>query len=133
MNKSYKGFVLWIIIFVGGMCVFPFLPIEDTALITNLSLLYCSAGITGLIYIIYKYDRIYWLTGVFFDDALKLTRQQRDEYTYAHFVKFRNCFIIHLVFAVASQFFNFPMWAIITLPMILLIATAISTIKIKME
>ncbi|MBE6866563.1 MAG: hypothetical protein E7492_06395 [Ruminococcaceae bacterium] len=133
MNKSYKGLMLWVIIFIAGMCVPPLLPIDDTALITNLSLLYCTAAITVLIYIIYRYDKIYWINGVIFEDAEKMTRQQRNEFTYAHFVKFRNCFIIHLVFAVAAHFFDFPIWAIITLPMLLLIATAISTIKIKTE
>ena len=133
MKKSYKGLWIWTVCFLAGEALMPFLPVKNTALITNLSILYCTAAITVLIYITYRYDKIYWINGVIFEDAEKMTRQQRDEFTYAHFVKFRNCFAVHLLFAVAAHFFDFPIWAIITLPMILLIVTAISTIKIKTE
>ena len=133
MKKSYKGLIYWLIGFLAAMFSLSFLPIENTKLITNLCILMCTAGVTLLLYIVYRYDKIYWINGVMYEDAVKWSRQQRDRFTWRHFEVFGKFLCLHIVFALISHFFNFPLWIIITVPTIGLIITAISTIRIKPE
>lgn len=133
MKKSYKGLVIWLIVFIVSYGWLIILPVENFNLLTNISMLYTTGMIATLCYIIYRFDKIYWINGVMFEDAAKMTRRQRDRYTLRHFEAFGKFFCIHLIFAIIAHFFGFPLWIIITVPAIGLIAAAISTIMIKPE
>ncbi len=133
MKKSYKGLILWLICFICGYGGLIFLPDNNINFLTNISMLYVSAMIAALSYYMYRYDKIYWINGVMFEDAVKMTRQQRDRFTWRHFEVFGKFLCLHIVFALITHFFNFPLWTIITVPTIGLIVTAISTIRIKPE
>ena len=104
----------------------------DGPLLTRITLNYTCIMIATLAYIIYKFDRVYWYNGVYFEDAERAGRERRDAYALAHFEKFKNMVLFFAVYSIAAHLLNISIFIDVIIMVITTIATAISTIKIEL-
>ena len=102
MKKSYKGLVLWLIIYLMGFV--PMFGIDDGAVVTRLTLWYTSVMITALMVVIRNTDSIYWINGVYFEDAEKAGYEKRMEFAQKHLDKFKKHTAVYTIFTFASYF-----------------------------
>ncbi|MBQ8603914.1 MAG: hypothetical protein IJ410_03600 [Oscillospiraceae bacterium] len=131
MKKSYKGFILWIVLFMAGF--FPIMLIKTNAgLLTRITMNYTSMMLAFLAYIIYKYDRIYWYNGVDFEEAAEAGRERRDAYTVAHLKKFIKFAGFYALFSFIMHLAGKGIWIDSIVFTLGLICTAVSTIRIKL-
>jgi hypothetical protein len=133
MNKSYKGFILWTIIYTAGFI--PMIAVtnsENGETVTKFILLYTTAMLTLLAYIIYKTDSIYWYNGVSFEEAEAAGYERRTEYTYKHLQLFGNFTVLYTLFTAASIYMEINVFIDTLVFTIGLIVTAILTIRIKL-
>lgn len=131
MKKSYKGLAGWVTLFLVGFVPLMILKI-DGPLLTRITLNYTCIMIATLAYIIYKFDRVYWYNGVYFEDAERAGRERRDAYALAHFEKFKNMVLFFAVYSIAAHLLNISIFIDVIIMVITTIATAISTIKIEL-
>lgn len=132
MKKSYKGFILWIVVFMSGFLPLTNIPATGDML-TRMSLIYCGIMIVLLSYIIYRTDKIYWYNGISFEDAEKATVEQRAAYARSHLKAFLLFMLIYSIFTVITGFMKITSLVDILFFSVGLIITAISTIKIKLK
>ena len=131
MKKSYKGLAGWVTLFLVGFVPLMILKI-DGPLLTRITLNYTCIMIATLAYMIYKFDRVYWYNGVYFEDAERAGRERRDAYALAHFEKFKNMVLFFAVYSIAAHLLNISIFIDVIIMVITTIATAISTIKIEL-
>ncbi len=130
MKNSYKGLALWMVIYLAGFV--PMFVIDDGAIVTRLTLWYTSVMITVLMMVIRNTDSIYWINGVYFEDAEKATYEQRMEFAQKHLDKFQKHTVLYTAFTLASYFIGVHFVIDILVFCISLIVTAVSTINIKL-
>lgn len=131
MEKSYKGLILWTIIYLLGFV--PMFSIDDGAIVTRLTLWYTSAMISVLMLIIRNTDSVYWINGVDYKTAEKVGYEKRMEFAQAHLDKFKKHTVLYTVFTVVSYFIGLPFWVDIAVFTVSLIVTAVSTINIRLK
>ena len=131
MKKSYKGLVLWMLIYLAGF--FPLIVMRaDGNTVTKLTLLYTAVMIAILTYLIYKTDSIYWYNGISYEEAESAGYERRSEYTYRHLQIFGRFAVLFAFFTIASLHFEINIIIDTVVFTVGLIATAISTVKIKL-
>ncbi|MGN0408600.1 MAG: hypothetical protein ACI4EJ_10085 [Bacteroides sp.] len=131
-KKSYKGFVGLMILFVALMFLLPFIPNADAKVITIILLNFMNLWMALLTWVIYKTQKIYWYTGLTYEEAKKADPDSRKRYAMRHFKRFAGLAAVFALYSVISYFFKVPLAADILLGTIGLVAVAISTINIKL-
>ncbi len=86
-----------------------------------------------LLYIIYATEKVYWINGLSFEDAKKMTSQARRTYAAEHLRRFVNASLVWLLYGAVKVLFSIGLWWDILVFLILVITTAVSTIGIKPE
>lgn len=132
MKKSYKGFGIWMLIFLITMFGCAFLPIEDTELLMRISMNVCVLNVALLAYIIYKTECVYWYNGTEFKEAVEAGSERRKEFAWKHLKKFGGFAIIFLLYSVVSYLVKIPYGADVAIGTIGMCVAAFSTIKIKL-
>ena len=132
MQKSYKGFGLWFVIYIAGYAPIIFLKSMDAHNLTRLTLIYTACAIAALAYIIYKTDKIYWYNGTSFEEAEAAGYERRMEFAYRHFKKFRNFTVFYTLFSLLAVISDLNIIVDTIVFTAGLIITAVSTIKIKL-
>lgn len=129
-EKSYLGLILWMIVFLAGTVLCMFLP-EKMMLRGVMQL--CSVGVAVLIYMIYVNEKIYWINGVTFEEALKATSEQRKAFAMRHLKLFGGFAGGFLLFSVVSYALSWSEWWDFGVGTVGLIAVAIASVPIKLE
>lgn len=132
-EKSYKGLVFFIIGYMIAMFLPIFLPFEDSALLTRIVLNIATIGIVLLCWMMYRNERIYWINGISFERARRATSDQRKEYALWYLRHFGNAALIFLVFSIPAQYFHLSIALDTIVMLVLLIAVAFKSIKVKPE
>ena len=109
-----------------------FLPLSDSELYLRITTNVCTISISILTYIIYKTQNIYWYNGIDYNEALKISPEQRKLYALKHFKRFLTLSVIILMFSIIMHITSQNSWIDFVVGMLGLIITAISTIKIKL-
>ena len=91
-----------------------------------------TIGMALLTWIIYKNEKIYWYTGLSYEDARKAGSEQRKEYAMKHFKRFGIFAGIYLVYSIIALLFDIPIGVSITIVLIGLVGVALSTMNIKL-
>lgn len=132
-KKSYKGYVILMFLYILALIGIMFLPIDNPNQITVLigeSMVVWMAILTG---VIWKTEKIYWYTGVEYNQVKDLPSEVRKRYGYRHFKRFLIVGILYTIYAVFAYIFKVH-WGISTsLVVVVLVAVAISTMNIKLE
>ena len=132
-KKSYKGFVAMLLVLVVLMFVTGLLPTEDVKVITLLIFNIAVVWMAFLTWVIYKTEKIYWYTGLTYEDAVKVSSDSRKEYALRHFKRFAVFAVIYLVYSVISYIMQLPLAIDIGLGTLGIVTVAISTMNIKLR
>ena len=132
LKKSYKSLVLAMIAYVALMFLPILLPIKDEALLTRITLNLCNLGVVGLMALIYLNERIYWINGTSYEEAIAAGSYRRKLFAKRHLIRFLIAFIAYLLLSILFQFLNLKIWIDIVIFVILTIGAALSTMGIKL-
>lgn len=133
-KKSYGFLVIWLLSFVltlsGGSILLE--EISDTTKVKFL-LIWIVYWLMLLFYIIYKTERVYWITGVAYEEAKQASSEQRKRYALAYFHRVLIAFIITVLYCLVGSWLQFTTVGDIVAVTILLLGVTISTVTIKLE
>lgn len=132
LKKSYKGLVWWVIIFTAVLFLFCFVRIEDEGLIMRLICAEMNCGVAILAYMVYRTEYVYWYNGTTYEEAVAAGSERRKEFAKKHLDRFAVCAAATLLYSSAAHALGWPFWIDMVLSTALLIAAAISTVKIKL-
>lgn len=132
LKKSYKGFVIWLLIFVATMFGSTFLPISSATILTRVVMNVCVFNIVLLAFIIYKTECVYWYNGTEYKQAVEAGSERRKEFAWKHLKRFGVFALIYLVFSVVAQLMHIPCGVDVAVATVGLIITAFSTIRIQL-
>jgi len=132
LKKSYKGFVIWLVLYMISFFVPIFLPSMSTqlliAVIDNIMLIGCAI----LSLIIYITEQIYWYNGTSYEDAVAAGSERRKCFALEHLKRFGIAAVAFLIYSVISILIGIPYGVDITIAIVAILVAAISTIKIKL-
>lgn len=131
-KKSYKGLILWLIIFCILYFSVIFLPELNTRLTTAVMDNIMTISIFILTYIIYKTESVYWYNGTSFEDALEAGSERRKKFAFEHMKRFGIFALVYFIYSLISLALKIPYGFDIFAAAAGLIAAAFSTNKIKL-
>jgi len=131
-RKTYTGFIVWLILFVVIMLAVSFIPTDDPAVITRLLANLCTIGTAQLTWMIWRNERVYWYTGVSFEEAEKAGSERRKEYAFRHFRLFGGYALVALAVTLGAYLARLPWWIDFTVICVGLIAAAFRTMVYKL-
>ena len=132
LKKSYTGFILWMVLYLGILFSMAFLPIENDGVMIRLILSFTALAVTGMMLIIYISEQVYWINGVTYEQAVDAGPERRKLFARRHLVRFGIFTAIYVLFAVVGQIIGIPFWIDIVVFTLGMIAAAISTINIRL-
>ena len=131
-KKSYKGLIIYFIVFfaililVGVLSVWkdfvPELVIANTM----------TVGVSGLMYVIYKTENIYWINGLEYEKALLAGSERRKKFALQHLKRMGAATIFGLVLSGVSFIFGWNLWITYIVVIIIFVGVTISTINIEL-
>ena len=131
-KKSYKGFVVGLIVFLVLLLSISFIPAEDEHLPMRLIMLLTSWYMAALSFHVWRTEQIYWYNGTTYEEAVAAGSERRKEFAKKHLDRFAICAAATLLYSSAAQALGWPFWIDLVLATVALIAAAISTVKIKL-
>ena len=132
MKKSYKGYIVWMILFCVGMVVMMIVDFKNLKLFSLILGNYMFITLSLLTGMIYKNEAIYWYTGISYQEAFAVTSKQRKEYAYKHFIRFLMVCLGYLVYSIIAYFLSFSFGMSIIICCLLMTVCALSTVPIKL-
>ena len=132
-KKSYKGFVIWLLLFIVAFFSTVFIPSKNDNLLTLVTGNIMTVGVAVLAGIICLNEKIYWYNGIDYEDAAKATSEQRRAYAFKHFKKFGSFAAVYFLYSVVSYIVNLSMLVNIMVAGFGIVVVAFSTINIKLE
>ena len=132
MKKSYKGYIVWMILFCVGMELMMIVGLKNLKLFSLILGNYMLMMITLLTGMIYKNEAIYWYTGISYQEACAVTSKQRKEYAYKHFIRFLMVCLGYFVYSIIAYFLSFSFGMSIIICCLLMTVCALSTVSVKL-
>ena len=129
-KKSYGGLVLWLMGYLALTLACCFLP--EKAMLRGVMQV-MSLGVAVLIYMIYVNEKVYWINGVTFEEALKATSAQRKAFALRHLKIFLWFAVPYFLFSCASYALEWSPWIDFAIGCVGIIAAALFTIPIHLE
>lgn len=131
MKKTYRGFIIWMVVWLLLMCTLPFIA-QEAAMGMRLICNLMTLGIAVLAHMICRNECVYWYTGLTFEEAEAAGSERRVAYAKA----MRKPFVIIaaglLVLSVAGHALGWSMWIDFVVATVGTIAAAFSTIRVKL-
>ena len=131
-QKSYTGFIIWLIVFVIVMLAICYLPVNNEAVLIRLLLNLCTLGIAQLTWLIWRNERVYWYNGVSFEEAEQAGSERRKNYAFRHFRLFGTYALVSLAFTLGGFLAGWPWWLDMIIIPVELIAAAFRTMVYKL-
>ena len=131
MKKTYRGFVIWLVVWTALLFVLPFLPVDEATamrLICNLMTL----GIAALTHMICRNECVYWYTGLSFEEAEAAGSERRVAYARAMRKPFVIAAVGVLALSAVGHALGWSMWIDFAVATAGTIAAAISTVSVKL-
>ena len=134
-KKSYLGFIIILLLYLAAAFAPAFIPaMQKRPGATTAWMCFTTAiFVFAMIIYIYKSGKIYIFSGITYEDALKVSPEKRRNYAYLHVKKFLPCTVILIAYSVLAYIAKLPDAVSIVLMMVVLLATAFSTNKIRLE
>lgn len=107
-KATYKGFILWLVFFVASL-ILAVLPV-DRDLAARLCFLIALFDLVILMLIIYLTERIYWLTGISFQQLQAAGSYKRKRLAYEQLMRFLYLLAIYLLWAFIGHLGHFYIW-----------------------
>ena len=106
MKKSYKGYIVWMILFCVGMVLMMIVDLKNLKLFSLILGNYMLMMITLLTGMIYKNECIYWYSGVSYQEAIEATSMSRKSMLINIFIRFITC-LLYLFYSIIAYFYHF--------------------------
>lgn len=85
LKKSYRGFVLLMLLFLAGMAAVILLPVEDAGVMLRLLLCWTSLFVALLAFVIWRTEQVYWYNGTEYEAAVKAGSERRKAFAWRYF------------------------------------------------
>lgn len=131
-RKTYAGFILWLIVFMLALLAVCFLPVQDEAVLMRLITNLCTLAMAQLTWWIWRTERVYWYTGVTFEQAEKAGSERRKEYAFRHFRLFGGYALVALAVTMAAHLARLPWWVDFPIVTVGIIAAALRTMAYQL-
>ena len=131
-KKSYLGFLLWMAVFVaatGACCFLPVCGPKDFILAIGLITMMVLFLLTLQIF---WNERVYWYSGISYEQAKQAGSQRRRKYARAHLMRFGIGTGLFVIWCILSWMAGFPYWIDLLAEIAAVVGTALSTIPIKL-
>ena len=132
LKKSYTGFILWMVGFVAALLAICFLPVEDEQVLMRLILLLMAWSVTGMAFIIWKNESVYWYNGTTFEEAEAAGSERRKVFAWKHLKIFGVYALTASVLSALMQLLGWSAWIDFTLATLGLVVAACMTIPLKL-
>ena len=132
MKKSYKGYIVWMILFCVGMELMMIVDWKNLKLFSLILGNYMLMMITLLTGMIYKNECIYWYSQMSYQEAIEATSMSRKKYAYKHFIRFFITCLLYLFYSIIAYFLSFSFGMNMTICCLLIMVCALSTTSIKL-
>ena len=76
-KKSYRGFVILMVVFVVALFALPFIPNADAKAISIIVFNIMNLWMALVTFVIYKTEKIHWFTGILYEEALNTLSEFR--------------------------------------------------------
>jgi hypothetical protein len=131
-KKSYKGFVVGLIVFLVLLLSISFIPAEDEHLPMRLIMLLTSWYMAALSFHVWRTEQIYWYNGTTFEDAEAAGSERRKEFAWRHFRIFGMFALLMTVLSCAMQLLGWSAWIDFTVGTVGICVACFMTIPIKL-
>ena len=131
-KKSYTGFILWMVGFVAALLAICFLPVEDEQVLMRLILLLMAWSVTGMAFIIWETESVYWYNGTTFKEAEAAGSERRKAFAWKHLKIFGVYALAASVLSALMQLLGWSAWIDFTLATLGLVVAACMTIPLKL-
>lgn len=132
LKKSYTGFILWMLGFIAAVACVSLFPIEDEALLVRIIGNLCTLGIEALMLLIYKTEKVFWINGISYEEAVKAGSGRRRGLA-LRYVKFFGIFAAgFLLYSVIAQLLHLPWGIDIGLLIAGMLAFALGTLRFRL-
>ena len=132
-KKSYRGFGILMVVFVVALFALPFILNADAKVISIIIFNIMNLWMALVTFVIYKTEKIYWITGISYEEALNTPSEDRILYAKRHLQRFGIYAGVFVIYSVVSVICNIPIVVDIVLETIGIVGVAISTINIKVN
>ena len=134
-KKSYTGFLIILLLYLIAAFLPIFIPvIHDRPGAVTAWLCFATAlFVFAMIFYIYKSEKLYLFSGITYEQATKLTPEQRRNYAYLHVKKFLPATVILIAYSLLAFIAKLPDALSIVVMCLVLVAAAFSTMKIKID
>ncbi len=110
MKKSYLGLIIWLIVYTGLMSVCGFIPLGADLLI-RVFMVFTAVALVVLMAMMYFMDRVYWMNGVSFEQAVEAGVVRRKRFALLHLRLFGIFAIAYTLYSIVAYALHFP-WVI---------------------
>lgn len=132
LRKSYRGFVIWMLLFVAGLVGMMLLPVENGGLLVRGIIVYTGVALALLAFIVWRTERVYWYNGTEYEQAVEAGSERRKRFAWRHFRIFGGFALGLLIFTAFMQLMGWPWWIDMTVGTLGLCAAAFCTVPIKL-
>ena len=131
-EKSYKGFVLGLIVFLVLLLSISFIPALNEHLVMRLIMLLTVWYMAALSFHIWRTEQTYWYNGTAFEDAEAAGSERRKAFAWRHFRIFGVFALVQTVLACAMMLLGWSAWIDFTVGTVGICVACFMTIPIKL-
>ena len=131
-KKSYKGFVIGLIAYVGLLLGLALIPGMDDQLAMRLIMLLTVWYMAALSFQVWLTEQIYWYNGTTFEDAVAAGSERRKEFAWRHFRIFGRFALIQTALALVMCLLGWSAWIDFAVGTVGLCVACFMTIPIKL-
>ena len=114
------------------MTLLAFLPTEDVGLIVRLLNNIMTIGIVILMFMIYKTEKVFWINGVSYEDAVEAGSERRRAYAMRYLKRFGIFAAGIFLYSFIAQMLQIPYGIDIAIGFVGIVACAFSTMRFKL-
>lgn len=131
-KKSYKGFVIGLIIYLLLLMSISLIPGLNDQLAIRLIMLLTIWYMAALSFQVWRTEQIYWYNGTTFEAAEAAGSERRKEFAWRHFRIFGRFVLIHTAVALAMTLLGWSAWIDFTVGTVGLCVACFLTMPIKL-
>ena len=131
-KKSYKGFVIGLIIYLLLLMSISLIPGLNDQLAIRLIMLLTIWYMAALSFQVWRTEQIYWYNGTTFEAAEAAGSERRKEFAWRHFRIFGRFALIHTAVALAMTLLGWSAWIDFTVGTVGLCVACFLTMPIKL-
>ena len=130
-KKSYMPLILWsvgLIVITVATCFLPFSTVFLVAVINN----EISLALAGVMYLVYRNERVHWITGVTYRQSVAAGSERRRLYRRRHFDTFLYARLVTFAMTVTLLTLKRGVWPHLISCWIIILIAGFSTIRFKL-